>query len=393
LNVNEALSGFSNPATITIICMFVLSEGLMRTGTLDWVAEALKKQCKGSTTRFMLFMALTVPLASAFMNNTPVVVMMVPVVLAVSRDLGAKPSKLLIPLSYFAILGGSCTLIGTNTNILVDQLYRDTGGTGFHMFDFTPLGLTYLIAGVLFVLLFIKTLLPDRTSLSALISRHRTARFVTEVCITEQSLLLGQTPVGIFTKDSGLRLIEMVRGETVIMAQDAKDYKLEIDDALIIEGNPKVLGDFLASAKVSLPSVVEDDQVVPMHSMELMMGEAVVLPGSPFVGRSVSTLQLNRRFGVKVLAVQRRGLHHRYHVREMILKPGDVLLVQASEEGFLSLRDTEAVLVVEAPNRAIASKKPAMIAIATMLGVVLTAAFTPVPLVLAALMGLSVIHI
>lgn len=387
LDTEEALSGFSNPATITIVCMFILSEGLTRTGTLDWVAKTLKEHSKGSSKRFMLLLGMTVPIASAFMNNTPVVVMMVPVVLSVARDLEEKPSKFLIPLSYFAILGGTCTLIGTNTNILVDQLYRDMGGDGFKMFDFTPLGITYLSAGAIFVTFALKALLPERTSLSALISRHRTARFVTEVILTEESLLVGECPVEVFTKESGLKLIELVRGETVILAQESKQYSLEVGDALIIEGNTKVLGDFLASSKVSLPTVIEDDKIVHMHSMELMMGEAVVLPESPFVGRSVASLRLNRRFGVKILAVQRRGLHHRYHVREMILKPGDVLLVQATEEGFGALRDTEAVLVVEAPDRAIASHKPAWIAVGIMAAVVASASLTPIPLVLAALLG------
>jgi len=169
LDVKSALSGFSNSATITIACMFVLSAGLYRTGALDFLTEFLKKHAKGSPTRLLLLLAVTVPFISAVMNNIPVVAMLLPVVLALARDMDVKPSRLLIPMSYFAILGGTTTLLGTGTNILVDDIYRQAqtaageAATGLGMFSFTPLGLVLLVVGASFIMLRGRRLLPDRT--------------------------------------------------------------------------------------------------------------------------------------------------------------------------------------------------------------------------------------
>lgn len=166
LDLHSALSGFSNSATITIACMFVLSAGLFRTGALDYLTEFLKKHSKGSPFRLLVLLALTVPFISAVMNNIPVVAMLLPVVLALSREMKVQPSRLLIPMSYFAILGGTLTLVGTGTNILVDDFYRGVQAsrgdvaTGLGMFSFTPLGLVLLVAGVAFVLLLGRRLLP-----------------------------------------------------------------------------------------------------------------------------------------------------------------------------------------------------------------------------------------
>ncbi|NQU43533.1 anion permease, partial [bacterium] len=126
LDLEQAFSGFSSSATITIGAMFILSQGLMRTGVLEFITLTLSRHAKGSPVRVLILLAVVIPVASAFMNNTPVVVMMVPVMLSVASELDVKASKLLIPLSYFAILGGTCTLIGTSTNILVNDLYRQS---------------------------------------------------------------------------------------------------------------------------------------------------------------------------------------------------------------------------------------------------------------------------
>ncbi|MBI3959697.1 MAG: hypothetical protein HY328_12885, partial [Chloroflexi bacterium] len=168
LSTGEGLSGFASTATLTVGAMFVLSGGLMRTGALEMVTIALARFSGGSTTRLLLLLGIVIPLASAFMNNTPVVVMMLPVILSLSRRFNIRPSKLLIPVSYFAIVGGTFTLIGTSTNILVDDLYRRAGGPGFGLFAFTPLGIPYWLVSVAYIVALSQKLLPDRASLAAL---------------------------------------------------------------------------------------------------------------------------------------------------------------------------------------------------------------------------------
>ncbi len=393
LGVEQALSGFSNPATVTIASLFVISAGLTRTGTLDALTELLRKSAKGSATRVLLIMAATVPVISALMNNIPVVAMLVPVVLVLCRELDVKPSKLMIPLSFFAILGGTCTLIGTGTNVIVHDFFKawqvanGEQATGLGMFEFTSMGLVLLAGGVLFLLTYGRRILPERTSLSAMIPRERTAQFVTEIVVKPGSRLPGMPLDRVLPGSGSVRLLELIRDEQVLMKADLKDLVLEVDDVLIICATSKQITEFLRSTKASLAPVLEDDQLVPMRTVELMLAEAVVLPASPFVGQRVADLRLNKLYRVKVLALQRGGRHHRKDIKNVRLQEGDVLLLQASAQGFDALRQTEAVLLAEGLEGLIRHRERAPIAVAIMLGVIVLAAFTPLPIVVLSVAG------
>ena len=401
MGLSEALSGFSNKATITIGAMFVLSSGLLRTGALEFVALRMAGFSRGSPLRILLVLGILVAPASAFVNNTPVVVMMVPVVLSLCRQFGIKPSKLMIPLSFFAILGGTCTVLGTSTNIIVSDLYRTfatgfaeadwTGPVpldteGFSVFDFTGMGLVYLGIGTLFLVFFSNRLLPDRSSLSGLLHPDRKADFVTEVIIPPSSPLVGRN-VGKVFEGSKVRLLELMRGEEILLSGNARRHTLEPENSLIVEGSPQEIDDFLSISGTDLTSVVEDDARVPMRTFEMVLAEAVILPDSQFEGLTVSELGLNRRFGVKVMAVQRQGRRHRYRIRAMKLNAGDVLLIQADTMGLNALRENEGVLVVEGVDRTLFRVKKAPIALGVLVAVILLAALSKVPLVVLALGG------
>ena len=204
LSVEDAFSGFSSTATVTVGAMFVLSSGLMRTGALDIVASFMIRWAGRSVRRMILLMGLFIPPASAFINNTPVVIMMVPVLLSVCRRLNLQPSKVMIPLSYLSITGGTMTLIGTSTNILIDDLYRKAGGPGFSLFEFMPLGIIFTVVGTIYLGLFSRRLLPTRAPLTSLISNRRQTPYVTELVVTEFSTLLGKTAANAFTQISSI---------------------------------------------------------------------------------------------------------------------------------------------------------------------------------------------
>ena len=388
LSVEDALSGFSNPATVTIAAMFVLSAGLIRTGALEVVVALLRRTSRNSLPRLVFVLALTVGVSSAFLNNTPVVVMMIPVVLAISRHSDLRSSKLLLPVSYFAILGGTCTLVGTSTNLLVDQFYRSSGGPGFGIFDFAPLGICYFLIGTLYIILTHDRLLPDRTPLSAMLPEDRGATFVTELIVRRQSPLVAKLLRDVLPPSSKtVRLLEIVRGEQVIFAANALGELIEPEDSLIVEGTPAGIAEFIDKHGLRVASVIEDEKRVEVRSMDLSIAEAVVLPDSPFVGRPVSRLGLNRLYGVKVMAIQRHGLQHRYHIRGMRLKGGDVLLVQTDRRGLDALRETGAVLVVEGVERLVVQKGKAPLALGILVAVIALASLQVAPLAMIAVVG------
>lgn len=381
LPIEDAFSGFSNPATITVGCMFIVSAALIRTGALEFLVRLLRDGSAKRLGRLILLLAIVVGIASAFLNNTPVVVMSVPVVLALSKEQGVRPSKLLLPVSYFAILGGTCTLIGTSTNLLVDGVWRSHGGAGFHIFEFLPLGFCYFLVGAAYILLFHRRLLPDRAPLTALLPEDRAATYVTELLVGAQTSLAGRVVQDVLPPDRpGIRLIEIVRREHVLFAAAALDKTIEAGDSLIVEGTPGEIASFIERHELKIATVVEDDRRVEVHAMDLSIVEAVVLPDSPFVGRTVATLGLNRLYGVKVMGVQRHGLQHRYHLRGMRLKGGDVLLLQADRRGLDALRETGAVMVVEQIRHLAVQRHRAPVAIAILAAVVAVSSFNLLPL-------------
>jgi di/tricarboxylate transporter len=341
----------------------------------------------------LVLLGVSVPLASAVMNNIPIVAVLVPIVLALVRDMGERPSRFMIPLSYFAMLGGTCTLIGTGTNLVVNEIYvewqRDVGqaADGFGLFEFAPLGLIFVAAGLVYLLTLGRALLPERTSLSALVSSERTAQFLTEIQVDSDSVLAGQDAREVFPGDGPVRLIEVVRNEQVLLGGLAREVTMAPGDYLIIEGTSKEITSFLSRTRASLATVIADDRRVPMKTVELALGEAVVVPDSPFIGRRIPDLRLNHHYGIKVLALQRGGRHHRKNLRGTILRVGDVLLLQADAAGFSTLRETGSVLLVEGLERAIAHEGRRIVAIAILLAVLGLGAFTHVPLVVLALAG------
>jgi hypothetical protein len=200
LSAGDALSGFASTATITVAAMFILSAGLMRTGALEAVTIYLGRFANGSARRLLLLLALVEVPASAFMNNTPVVVMMIPVVVSLCRQYNLRPSKFLLPVSYFAVLGGTITLIGTSTNILVSDLYRQAGGPGFGLFDFTALGVIYALVGGAFIILIGYRLLPNYSPLASLAGERSLATYVTELVVGAESKINGKLAPEVFVQ-------------------------------------------------------------------------------------------------------------------------------------------------------------------------------------------------
>lgn len=420
LTPEEALSGFSSPATLTVAAMLVLSVGLERAGVVEFGARMLSRGKLGGLRGLLFVLAIPTVLFSAFMNNTPVVALMIPVALALARRREIAPSRVLIPISYFSILGGTCTLLGTSTNILVDALYRKEGGPGFGVFDFAPMGLCFLAIGGVYVLVMGPKLLPSRAALSELLAVQAPGRFVTEVVLRAGSKYVGKPLDKVFPSDRDVTVLEVVRDEQPIIAPPG-ELELREDDVLYVESTAGTLGNLIADPDIERGTAVADDDRVPLHALlagelagnqnealealerknasdgdtekttrvELHMAEAVLTPNSRFKGRRVRELGLSRNYGVQVLALRRLGRQHQYNLRDLRLQSGDVLLVQGEAPALRRIHEEGDILLVEGVERQMTFPQKAPLALGILMGVVLLASVGLAPIVLLALAGVA----
>lgn len=417
ISTDEALSVFSNSAPITIACMFILSAALERTGVIDTVGHHILKLADKN--RSLAFIALIggVMLVSAFMNNTPVVIVMAPIVIAMARKFGDYPSKFLIPLSYAAILGGMCTLIGTSTNILVDGVARQYGQAPFNMFEISFPGIIMALVGMGFMATIGRRLLPERELLEdELIDPSTRKRFTAEARIPFGSPLIGQTLNEVqFTDSEDYEIIDLVRDdlgnrlrpsllarivdafegpdeekERLQRNSTLRDIPLKAGDRLIFKTHKNELLElrqFIGMTFTSVESSVSD----PISTRETTITEGVVGGGSHFIGKKPSQLRLRRRYGCYILAIHRDKQNIVGNLDQLELRYGDVLLLEGPEDELERMFDHEVLLSLTEVKRKDFDNKKAPIAIAAITAVVGLAAINIMPIAGLALIAAVVV--
>ncbi|MFK7744572.1 MAG: SLC13 family permease [Roseobacter sp.] len=383
LPYDNALAVLSNPAPWTIAAMFVVMGALVRTGALEVLTRAAEQQAKTRPKIAVVGVVLSVMGASAIMNNTPVVVVMIPVMVQLSKTLGAKASKLLIPLSYAAIMGGSLTLIGTSTNLLVDGVARAEGLAPFTIFEILPVGIVVCCWGLLYLSILGPKLLPDRDSMANMLSDRSKKKFFTEAVVPPESNLVGRAPLGVqLFKRDGVRLIDVVRGDSSLR-RDLGAVTLQVGDRVVLRTAMTEL--------LSLQTNKELKRVDQVSAVETSTVEVLITPGCKMVGRSLGSMRLRRRYGVYTLAVHRRNQNIGRQLDALIVKVGDTLLLEGAPEDIQRLASDMDMVDVSHPSARAFRRSHAPIAITALLAIVGLAAFNVAPILLLAIVAVAVV--
>jgi di/tricarboxylate transporter len=400
----EGISGFANEAVITVAAMFVLSAGLLRTGAIDILSQWTERMAgRGEFGLLVVTLALVVPL-SAFINNTPVVVVVIPMVLGLSRKLGVAPSRLFMPISFASQMGGTLTLIGTSTNLLVAGLVLDLGLERIRLFDITPPALIIAAVGLAYLLTIGRWLTPMREAQTDLISSYELRDFLTGLVVGADSPVAGRSLRDAeFASRYGLNVIGIERagqripfprGGTVIAAADVLIVEGKVAEIAQIEE----LGHFsIAGTRPDFPLHERraEGQDRPTGSGEGKAGlaELIVPPRSPVIGRSIRQLNFRNRYGLPVLGIQRRGMPHTRRMRDVILEPGDILLVNGSARELRQIHDSGDLALLGTVHVPARRRRKLKFSVPIIVGVVALAAFDIMPILVSALIGVAAMFV
>lgn len=383
---DEAISGFANRATVTIGAMFILTAGLVRTGAIDWVSRQIMRATGRRPRRAFLTLLATVGCFSAFVNNTAALAVFLPITLTLARQIEMSPSKMLMPLSFVAMTGGMCTLIGTSTNIIVSEISATHGLGAFPMFELTKLGVVFFVVGVLYAFLVVPRILPARIPLSGLTGKYRLANYLSGLEVNEGSPVVGKTPAEIrLSERYDVNILQIIRGGEQRWF-GLRDTYLEVGDRLLVRGDAQDIVRLKQTEGLTTGAEArfrEDDIAADAAALV----EVVVTPSSSLVGQTLRSVGFRQNYRVFALALRKHGRTIRRKIADIRLDVGDTLLIQGRRRVIDALRESADFLILQELDVPHVRTSRVVYAVATVAGVVGLAALGVMPIVVAAVVG------
>lgn len=363
LSPKEAIGGFANPAVITVGAMFVVSKGMMRTGGVEFLGRKIIKMARGNYKLALIIILLSVAIASAFINNTPVVILFIPVIMTMCCEYGLSPSKFLIPVSYASILAGTCTLIGTSTNIIISDLSVSFGYDGLSMFELSTLGVPLAIAGIVFLYFIAPKVLPALANPICQLQDSTHRQYLAELKIPQKSNLIGKSAGNIFGgKYSSINVIELIK-KSHIYHPNRDKIAITAEDILLLKGSLNDLVAILHNEQVELPTS-ENGLVLGAQKDAPIVVELIISPHSTLRGQQLLRTDLAKDPDVNIIAVKRINLHlTERQIHDVRLQTGDILLIWCHESKLESIRSNKEYIVIEDVYEELVHKRKAAWAI------------------------------
>lgn len=374
LTPRETIAGFANPAVVTVGAMFVVSKGMMRTGGVEFLGRRILQMAGGNYKLALVIILFTVAVASAFINNTPVVILFIPVIMTMCCEFGLSPSKFLIPVSYASILAGTCTLIGTSTNIIISDLSVSQGYEGLTMFELSTIGVPIAACGILFLYFAAPKILPALANPICQLQDSAHRQYLAELRVPEKSGLINSDPGRVFKEQyPGLNVIELVN-RSQIYYPDRDKRAIAAGDILLVKGSLNELVEILHNEEIELP-LSEKGLVLGAQRDAPIVVELIISPHSTIRGQQLIKTDLAKDPDINIIAVKRSNIHmSEQQLNDVRLQTGDILLIWCHDSKVESIRSETDFIVVEDVYEEIVHKRKAAWSIVNFIGMVGTAA-------------------
>ena len=384
---NESLSGFSNPAVITIGCLFIMSYALQKSHVLEYVIININKIIDQSQTLGMAVYLFCIGIASAVVNNTAIVAIFMPVTIRLADKYNISPSKVLIPLSYAAILGGTLTLVGTSTNLIVNSVLVDSRPElSLGMLEFAKFGIIKFTIGLIYIFTIGHRLLPSRVAKSSSITNYSLDGYLTEFKINENSPLCGKTLLDRkINENYDVIVLDVLRGGEIITS-NLRNLVLKQEDVLFVKGS---FDNFQRLKEIENLSLLTDVKLTQeeLEQEDHILAECLITDNSELIGQTLQEANFRRSFGSFVLAIRREGEVIRRKLAQFILKPFDTLLVYGPQDRINQLASREGFIVLGKVNASLDSHPLWWLSIFTILFAVVMAIFKIIPIVVGVILG------